>query len=182
MNIAIDNKSEVVLGLGSNVGDRLNYLQKAIFALELDTLTDTKLSFVYESDAVLKPNSPAEWNKPYLNMAIRGRTDLTPSALLKRVKRIEEDLGRIDRGRWAPREIDIDILTFGDLVINDESLTIPHPGLTERQFVLLTIGNVTPNWKYPVEGDFFGKTAKEIIERINKKAESGSEHETLSVF
>jgi 2-amino-4-hydroxy-6-hydroxymethyldihydropteridine diphosphokinase/dihydropteroate synthase len=156
----------VILGLGSNVGDRLLNLAKAVSIITKSVLAGVEFSSVYESGAVIKPNSPESWNKPFLNMAIVGETHLSPTELLKEIKIIEKMLGRNDIGVWSPREIDIDILAYGSLSINTEALTIPHKELCKRPFALLPLAEVAPNWQYPTEGAFKGKTAYEISHQM----------------
>jgi 2-amino-4-hydroxy-6-hydroxymethyldihydropteridine diphosphokinase len=111
----------VVLGLGSNIGDRLKYLTQAVNILSKSVLAALEMSPIYEAEAELKIGSPDDWSVPFLNMAIVGETHLTPYELLKKIKMIEKEIGRQDRGIWAPREIDIDILAFGGLAIDNDA-------------------------------------------------------------
>jgi 2-amino-4-hydroxy-6-hydroxymethyldihydropteridine diphosphokinase len=148
----------IILGLGSNQGDKKTYLEKSIAALS-NILTSLRCSSFYESDALLPQDAPENWNIPFLNRAISGETLLSPQDLLKEIKTIEKKLGRIDRGRWGPREIDIDILAYHDDVIQEPDLIIPHVGLLERDFALIPFAEIAPDWVYPVEGPDFGKTA-----------------------
>lgn len=147
---------EAVLGLGSNLGDRLNYLNLAISKLEeKKILKDIILSSIYETKAILKEDSPKEWDLDYLNMAVRGKTLLTPLELLSALKNLEKELGRKISLSWSPREIDIDILVYGDQVIKLEGLTIPHPELLKRPFCFKPLAEVYPDWKYPVAGPYY---------------------------
>jgi 2-amino-4-hydroxy-6-hydroxymethyldihydropteridine diphosphokinase len=150
----------VILGLGSNQGDRLAYLSAAVAQLR-GLLSGMRLSRVVESEALLCPQSPAEWDMPFLNMAVSGETALAPQALLAELKAIERRLGRMDRGTWAPREIDIDILAMDDVVLAQDALTIPHPGLLQRDFALLPLIDVAPGWTYP-DGVYKGQSAADI--------------------
>lgn len=156
----------IILGLGSNVGDRLEYLSKAVSILGKSVLAALETSPIYESEAVLKGSSPEDWNKPYLNMAVCGETHLSPQELLKTIKMIEKSLGRQDRGTWAPREIDIDILAYGTEFIDTAELTIPHKDLYKRPFALIPLVELAPNWQCPVPGAFKGKTAYEICHQL----------------
>ncbi len=156
----------IVLGLGSNEGDRLQNLRAAVEALSKSVLAGVETSPIYESVATLKAGSPADWNKPFFNMAVSGETHLSPSELLKTIKMLEKSLGRQDRGIWAPREIDIDILAYEDKAIDTDELTIPHKSLCTRPFALLPLADVAPNWRYPAEGAFKGKTAYAISELL----------------
>jgi 2-amino-4-hydroxy-6-hydroxymethyldihydropteridine diphosphokinase/dihydropteroate synthase len=156
----------IILGLGSNYGDRLEHLTKAVNRLTKTAITAVETSNIYESVAVLKSGSPDTWNQKFLNMAIRGETHLSPSELLKQIKMIEKELGRQDRGVWAPREIDIDILAYDDLAIDNDELTIPHKHLYTRPFALVPLAELAPNWQCPVEGAFKGKTAYDITDQL----------------
>ncbi|MDB2414797.1 2-amino-4-hydroxy-6-hydroxymethyldihydropteridine diphosphokinase [Rickettsiales bacterium] len=152
----------IILGLGSNVGDRIKYLEQAIQMLSENVLTAIQISPIYESDALLPTNSPESWDKTFLNLAITGETHLSADSLLHYIKRIEHSMGRKNTGVWSPREIDIDILAYGNSVINESSLIIPHKGLIERPFALFPLADLAPNWRYPAPGEYEGKTAFEI--------------------
>lgn len=153
----------VILGLGTNQGDRLQNLRHALQAIRnIPQLTIQQISPLYISDALLPENAPPEWNVAYLNMAIRCDTTLTPEELLHHTKKIEADLGRQFVGRWGPRVIDIDILAWDDLIKYDDKLHIPHKNLHERPFALWPLADVAPRWIYPFPGPFQGKTAAEI--------------------
>ncbi len=155
----------IVLGLGSNRGDRLASLRKAVSALG-NIVTDIACSSIYESTALLPPGAPAEWDTAFLNMALRCRTSLTPEELLSGVKSIETALGRSKTGYWGPREIDIDILAYGDTVMHEPNLIIPHQHLLARNFALVPFADVAADWPYPVPGDFFGMTASQLATHL----------------
>lgn len=136
----------IYLGLGSNIGDRLGYLQDAV--KELRVLGEiTKVSSVYET-----PPWGKEDQDPFLNACVEMSTDLEPDELLYKIKQIEENLGRQQREHWGPREIDIDILFYDDLHYLSQRLTIPHPLLHERAFVLVPLSEIAPDFKHPVPG------------------------------
>jgi 2-amino-4-hydroxy-6-hydroxymethyldihydropteridine diphosphokinase len=151
----------VVLGLGSNQGNREEYLQQAVQSLK-NILADVFCSSVYESNALLPDNAPKEWDTAFLNMAVKGKTDLPPPVLLQEIQRIERSLGRISRGHWGPREIDIDILVYDDEVMNEAELIIPHKELLNRDFALIPLAEIQPSWIYPIKGNSQGKTALEL--------------------
>lgn len=153
----------IILGLGSNLGDRLQNLRLAYRALaKIKELTIQQVSPIYISDALLLDNSPKDWNMPYLNLAIRCETTLAPETLLKLTKEIEYALGRRPGEEWAPRPVDIDILAIDDLVQFDDLLHIPHEHLHTRPFALWPFADVAPRWVYPLTPTFQGKTATEI--------------------
>jgi len=165
----------IILGLGSNIGDRVGYLESAIHYLSESVLSITAISPIYESPALLKADASEEWDIKYLNMAIMGETHLSPQVALMQIKRIEKKVGRQVRGLWAPREIDIDILAYDSITINESNLTIPHMHLCERSFALLPLNDIAPNWRYPAEGECEGKTAYEMAQVF---AGSSSIHKT----
>jgi 2-amino-4-hydroxy-6-hydroxymethyldihydropteridine diphosphokinase len=153
----------VILGLGSNLGSRETYLKQAVDALKTQgLLKDMALSWLYESDAQLPDHAPAEWNKTFYNMAVRGDTRLSPPELLKAIKQIEAGLGRIKKEVWGPREIDIDILAYATRIYHDPNLTIPHPHLATRPFALLPLIEVSPEWMFPARNDDEKIAAKEV--------------------
>lgn len=153
----------IVLGLGSNVGDRLHHLRTALTLLKnIPALTIQQVSPVYISDAWLPDNAPHDWNMPYLNVGIRCDTTLSPQELLEKTKQIEKIVGRTEKNNKGPRIIDIDILAWDDLVLYDKKLHIPHESLHERPFAFWPLADVAPRWIYPLPGVLQGKTAAEI--------------------
>lgn len=147
----------VALGLGSNLGDREGYLRAAARSL-VDVMTDMELSPVYET-----PPFGAPGQGKYLNAAVVGRTKFKPPEILGRVKAIEKELGRQERGRWAEREIDIDILFYGEGSIEADGLQVPHPHLHERETVLLPLAHIMPQLRHPV----LGETVEDMLARVN---------------
>ena len=136
---------QVFLGLGSNVGNRKEYLEKAIKALkDISGITVTNMSSIYETE----PFGEIKQDK-FLNMVIKIETTLAPEKLLKITMAIEKDLDRLRTVRWGPRTIDIDILLYGNEVINTKDLTIPHAGLIERDFVLVPLLEIDSEIKLP---------------------------------
>jgi len=154
----------IILALGSNVGDRLGNLSQAVYELS-SFISDIKTSSIYETDALLPNNAPEEWDIPFFNMVITGKTEITPQELLKKAKEIEEKIGRnLDSEFWSPRVIDIDIIAYDDLLINHDELTIPHKLTFQRDFVLYPLAEVAPNWQNPVQGENFGNSALELLD------------------
>ena len=101
---------------------------------------------------MLPDGAPADWNRPFLNAVAQCRTDSTPDAVLDALKSIERELKREDRGRWAPRTIDLDLLLFGRETVATERLKVPHPGITERPFVLTPLAALEPLLTIPGRG------------------------------
>jgi len=143
------------LGLGANLGRRARMLAAALEALqEQEGLELLASSSVYETDPVGVTDQPA-----FLNMVARFRCTLTPGELLKAVQAVEAKLGRVRTRRWGPRTIDVDVLLIGDLRVQTDELTLPHPELTKRQFVLVPLAELAPN--LPLPG---GRTAGELAD------------------
>ncbi len=139
----------VAIGLGSNIGDRALHLATAVATLKKagNILACSK---VYESPALLTDNAPEAWNMDYLNAVLLLDSKLPPPALLDFLKEAERETGRINRGYWSPREIDLDILAYGELIVNTDNLQIPHQFLCERDFALLPLAETWPDWVHPV--------------------------------
>jgi len=129
----------VHLGLGTNLGDRAANLKAALAALA-DIVAIGEGSSVWETAPMHVLDQP-----PFLNMAVVGTTTLEPLDLLARIKAIETRLGRVASVRYGPRLIDIDILAMGDETIDSEVLTLPHPRLSERRFVLAPLAEIAPD-------------------------------------
>ncbi len=147
-------QTEVVLGIGGNKGDRAAYLKKAIEALSMQ-VTLVASSQIYETEVW----GGVATNGNFLNQVICIQTDLEPISLLKLIQKIELDLGRTREQHWGDRTIDIDILYFGSEVWNTPTLSIPHPYLAQRTFVLLPLVEILPTKIHPV----FGKTSLELL-------------------
>jgi 2-amino-4-hydroxy-6-hydroxymethyldihydropteridine diphosphokinase len=143
------NLKRIIFGLGSNLGNRESYLDQALQKLEQKLfLEKIKKSKILKNPAMLLPNSPKEWNIEFFNIAVSADIDLnkfSPQKILEITQEVEKSLGRQNRGKWAPREIDIDILMIGDLQIKiADKLEIPHSGLFERDFFIQTVKEIEP--------------------------------------
>lgn len=138
----------VFLGLGSNLGERGKNLASALAELKrLSGTTVVWASSVYESEPYGRKDQPH-----FLNAAVELETTLAPAELLARLKELERRLGRTDQERWAPRIIDLDILVYDGLVVEDENVTVPHPELTKRRFVLVPLREIAPDLVHPISG------------------------------
>ncbi len=140
--------SKVYLSLGSNLGDRLSNLQRAVDELkEIDDLTILRVSRIYETEPVGNFNQPM-----YYNIIVEVETDISPLELLRKLQKIECALGRERRNKWEPRVIDIDIVLYGDVVFVSDWLTIPHPEYRKRRFVLVPLLEICDNLVDPLTG------------------------------
>jgi 2-amino-4-hydroxy-6-hydroxymethyldihydropteridine diphosphokinase len=134
------------LGLGSNVGDRESHLRAAIEMLEEHGVEVDATSSTYETEPVGEVLDQAD----FLNAAIRIRTELEPEALLDVCKEIEVARGRaLDAPRHSPRPLDVDLLLLGDIELSTERLTLPHPEVSSRRFVLVPLLELDPALKLP---------------------------------
>jgi len=132
--------------IGGNVGDRMDYLRRCVEYLQKDAGNVIAMSAVYETE-------PWGFDDPcrFLNMAVLIETELNPHVLLKTTQRIEQTLGRVrTQSGYQPRTMDIDILLYGNHIINTPELVIPHPRMTERMFVLQPMAELAPNLEHPV--------------------------------
>lgn len=146
----------VYLALGANVGDARGNINQAVELLN-QKLTNVRSAPIYTTKAVGYTDQP-----DFLNTAVSAETDLSPEQLLKFVKDIEKKIGRVWRFRWGPREIDIDIILYGDQVFKNNDLEIPHPRFRDRDFVLKPLCDLDPEAIDPVTN----KTVRKLLEEL----------------
>lgn len=150
---------EILIALGSNLGDRGGYLAKAIQKLEPEIHLLSESS-IYETE----PWGHKEQD-PFLNQVIRAETALLPHAVLRKLKSIESELGREKTIRYGPRVIDLDLLFYDNLVLSTEALKIPHPQLAKRAFVLIPLKEIAPDFVHPQ----FDQTIRQLSQKISDK-------------
>jgi len=140
----------IYLGLGSNQGERREYLAQALKQLSRIGFEISRVSPIVESPALLKDDALPEWNRPYLNLVVEGRTQHSPKVLLKLVKTIEQAMGRdLQASRWSPRNIDIDLLLWNNERITTPELSIPHREMHKRSFVVTPLLHLAPHLCIP---------------------------------
>ncbi len=137
----------VYLLLGSNLGDRVAQLAQARAAIDRSAGSVLQASAIYETDPWGLTDQPV-----FFNQALAIATDLPPEGLLETVLAIEQTMGRIREVRWAARTIDIDLIFFGEVVLATPTLTIPHPEMAHRHFVLAPLAEIAAQVCHPVSG------------------------------
>lgn len=148
--------ADVLIALGTNLGDRAEHLQSALGALR-EFVDVNARSRVYNTEPVGLRDQPDFWN-----MVVRGRTLLEPLELLRALKQIERQLGRTAAPRNAPRVIDLDLVAWNERILSTDEITLPHPRMHERSFVLYPLREVAPEFRHPVSGF----SVDELIERL----------------
>jgi len=148
----------VAIALGGNLGNTQQVLFDAIKVLHSSSgIAVTAESAFYKTSPIGPPQPD------YLNACVLADTTLAPKALLARLLAIENQFGRVRKERWGARSLDLDLLFFGDQIIDFPQLTVPHPRLHERAFVLVPLADISPNWPHPV----FGKTTVQLLNQLS---------------
>lgn len=137
-------KHTVFLSLGSNVGDKISYLENSLKLMTEYVDIELKSSW-YETEAINTQD-----DSPFINGVVTGITLLSPFELLRATQETEKHLGRNEKGNLRPRTIDIDILFFDDMVILSDELIVPHKNMALRNFVLIPLNEIAPNFVHPV--------------------------------
>lgn len=156
--------AKIYLGIGSNVGDRQNFIKNALSALS-EQVQIEDISSIYRTEPWGNQDQPE-----FLNVCAGGSTTLPPKELLAFIKSVESVLGRTHSEKWGPREIDIDILFYNDEVVKFPGLNIPHPYLAERAFVLIPLAEIAADFVHPVLQSSISELASKVdsqgIERV----------------
>ena len=148
------------IGIGSNLGDKIHHCEKAISAiLKIDRHKFLAKSSLFKTQPI--GYTSQDW---FVNGVIKIETDLEAPELLRTLKTIESQLGRIETFRWGPRTIDLDILFFDDVEIHTEDLQIPHPLIQDRQFVLIPLAEIDPTLVHSV----LKKTVQELLNNLKE--------------
>lgn len=151
----------VFIGFGSNVGDRIDFCDRAVTLLSLLPHSRPRgVSLLYETEPVNDGASPGDgW---FLNGVVQLETDITPQSLISLLREIERSLGRDEDNRSGPRTIDLDILFYGERVIDEPGLIVPHPRLHQRRFVLMPLSELDPLWVHPTRRQTVSQMLAEI--------------------
>ena len=155
-------KQEIYIALGSNLGNRLANIRKAIELMKREGIEIIDESSIYETE-------PVGYRKQgwFLNSVVKGRTELSPRRLWKRLEKIEKSMGREKEIKWGPRIIDLDILFYGNKILNGKQLHIPHSELHKRKFVLVPLGEIAPELVHPV----LKKTISELLRDLKDNSQ-----------
>jgi len=146
------------LGFGSNLGDRTSNIERAYTLLEKSNIRILKKSHFYETKPYGVTNQPE-----FVNSVALVETEFGPFKLLETIKKIEKDIGRKETYRWGPRVIDIDILFYEDFILKSQTLTIPHPDLHNRCFVLIPLCELDCELVHPVLRQKISKILESLI-------------------
>src|ERR1017187_1694012 len=166
--------NEVFFLLGSNLGDRLDYLSKASDFIEQKIGKIFRKSSIYETAAYGNTDQPS-----YLNLIISVLTDKNPNDLLEITMNIEKSMGRIRKEKWEAREIDVDILFYGDQIIDTPNLKIPHPGIELRQFTLIPLNEIIPFFSHPNLKKQLSEVIKENKDTLEVKLFNATIHNKI---
>ena len=169
----------IYLGLGSNLGDRVSFLKQASSLMEPE-FKILKESSIYETH----PWGFTE-QEPFLNQVIKGTTELSPESLLEFLKEIENKIGRKETFRYGPREIDIDILFYNDLIFENDDLSIPHPKFHVRAFMLAPFSEIDPDFIHPTQNQKISELLKKQdsteIKLFTSKGSKNLKHPKLKI-
>jgi 2-amino-4-hydroxy-6-hydroxymethyldihydropteridine diphosphokinase len=159
-------RETVFIGFGSNVGDRVDFCNRAVALLSLLPHSHVAgISLLYETEPVLDHAQPG--NGWFLNGAVQLETDVTPKSLLDILREIERALGREEENRSGPRTIDLDILLYGQHIINEPDLVVPHPRMHQRRFVLMPLSELDPLFVHPL----LQRTVGQLLSETGKQPE-----------
>lgn len=158
------SRFRVAVGLGSNIGNRLGNINRALGMIAALGVSKMKASNIYET-----PPWGNESQRRFLNACVVFDAFCEPFALLREFKEIERGVGRVPREHWGPRELDVDILLWGDFCLRTPTLSIPHPYMHQRAFVLLPLAQIAEDMRHPL----LGKSIRELLAAMDPKELDG---------
>ena len=159
-------RETVFIGFGSNVGDRVDFCDRAVTLVSLLPHSQVRgVSLLYETEPVYDHAQPGDgW---FLNGVVELETDVAPGNLLTVLREIERSLGRDDDDRLGPRTIDLDILFYGQRIVDEPELVVPHPRLHQRRFVLMPLSELDPLWVHPTRQ----RTVSQMLAEVQDQSE-----------
>ncbi len=155
----------VYIAYGTNLGDREENIRLAIERIDERVGRVQQKSSIVESEPLVIPDNPDFTQPAFLNGVLSVSTDLTPVEVLDTLLNIEKELGRIrneDTVHWGPRTIDLDIIAYDDSIINTDRLTVPHPEMQNRSFVVCPLAEIAPDWHHPVTS----KSIRQLVDEL----------------
>lgn len=153
---------EMIIALGANLGNREQTLNRAVALIEQRIGCIVRRSRWFDTEPLLAAGAPAQ--PRYLNGAVKVETSLAPRAVLESLLEIEAEFGRTRAERWAPRTLDLDLICADSIVLAEAGLTLPHPEMHKRRFVLEPMTEVDTSWRHPL----LGKTSVELLNELER--------------
>ncbi|MEA5575786.1 2-amino-4-hydroxy-6-hydroxymethyldihydropteridine diphosphokinase [Anabaena sp. UHCC 0451] len=147
------------IALGSNMGD-----PHKILAASLETLTQTPGIILEAKSSYYRTKAIGPPQPDYLNACAILQVEMPPQTLLATLLTIEQNFGRVRREYWGPRTLDLDLLLYDDLILNEPNLQIPHPGMYQRAFVLVPLAEIAPDWREPLSG----QTIENLLQNVDR--------------